>query len=515
MKPTLISCLFFLCTLSLSAQNKDALKYASFIDSVQLHTYLSRLASDEFEGRKTGTVGETVSAYYIADKLRGIAVPSAWDSTYFQGISMYKQVYIPKKFQLGDANYTKDYSYYNDYGQPLSIQTDQVYFIGYGAVSDSYNDLKPVGDIQGKVVLMFSGEPSDKDGVSYISGDRYGQSYWLSKVKEQKPQAILLVSYDGSTYYDNYASGSRGSTQYERKESKDVPVVNVSEILANKLLESLKKTVKQIRYEIEKTGKPQSVIIKETVEIGGERKYDFADSKNVVGFVEGSDLKDEYIVLTAHYDHEGKSYYRDDIYNGADDNASGVSALLEIANAFATAKKAGKGTRRSIIFLFTTAEESGMYGSDYYTEYPIFPLKNTKACINLDMIGRVSTDYESITNDYVYLVHNERRSGDLAEVTKEVSKGVKLTVDYSYSGSGDKNNFFGRSDQYNFATKDVPSVLFTSGMHDDYHKTTDDVERINFGALQKRAQLVFLLTWEVANRENVKIGVVDVKGISE
>ncbi|MDX1630197.1 MAG: M28 family peptidase, partial [Fulvivirga sp.] len=224
-------------------------------------------------------------------------------------------------------------------------------------------------------------------------------------------------------------------------------------------------------------------------------------TENVLGYMEGSDpeLKNELVILTAHYDHVGMD--GDEIYNGADDDASGTSTILEIAEAFAEAKKAGKGPRRSILFMPVTAEEKGLLGSAYYAENPIFPLEKTVANLNIDMIGRVDPKHKGNPN-YVYLVGTDRLSTELHEISEHVnSTYTNLELDYTYNDEGHPDRIYYRSDHWNFAKNDIPIIFYFNGVHEDYHKPTDTIEKINFDILTKRAHLVFYTAWALANRD--------------
>lgn len=224
------------------------------------------------------------------------------------------------------------------------------------------------------------------------------------------------------------------------------------------------------------------------------------DSENIWAFIEGTDKKDEIVVISAHYDHVGMK--NGEIYNGADDDGSGTVALLEIAQAFQKAKEAGKGPRRSILFLHVTGEEHGLHGSRYYTENPLFPLANTVADINIDMIGRRDPFHEK-SNNYVYIIGSDYLSSDLYTITEEANKNfVQLDLDYKYNDRNDPNRFYYRSDHYNFAKHNIPSVFLFNGTHEDYHQPTDEPNKIEYDALAKRAQLGFVIAWEIANRKD-------------
>jgi Zn-dependent M28 family amino/carboxypeptidase len=224
------------------------------------------------------------------------------------------------------------------------------------------------------------------------------------------------------------------------------------------------------------------------------------DSENIWAYIEGSEKPNEIIVISAHYDHVGTK--DGEIYNGADDDGSGTVALLEIAQAFAQAKKEGHGPKRSILFLHMTGEEHGLHGSRYYSENPLFPLANTITDINIDMIGR-RDEAHAKSNNYVYIIGSDYLSTDLYTICEDANKKyVHLNLDYTYNDRNDPNRFYYRSDHYNFAKNGIPSVFLFNGVHADYHKPTDKVEKIEFDALAKRAKLGFATAWELANREN-------------
>jgi len=223
-------------------------------------------------------------------------------------------------------------------------------------------------------------------------------------------------------------------------------------------------------------------------------------SENVVAFIEGSEKPEEIIVLSAHYDHVGMD--GNEIYNGADDDGSGTVSLLEIAQAFELAKKEGHGPKRSLLFLHVTGEEIGLYGSKYYTENPIFPLKNTVCDLNTDMIGRIGSEKPGNRN-YVYLIGSDKLSQELHDLSESVNNTyTQLELDYTYNDDNDPNRFYYRSDHYNFAKNNIPVIFYFNGTHEDYHKPTDTPDKIDYELMAKRAQLIFQTAWEIANRED-------------
>ena len=233
--------------------------------------------------------------------------------------------------------------------------------------------------------------------------------------------------------------------------------------------------------------------------LNAKYKENLPDSENIWAFIEGSEKPNEIVVVSAHYDHVGVK--NGEVYNGADDDGSGTVALVEIAKAFEKAKKEGHGPKRSILILHVTGEEHGLHGSRYYSENPLFPLANTVADVNIDMIGRHDELHPNSSN-YIYLIGSDYLSSDLYNVCEEVNKKhTNLELDYKYNDRNDPNRFYYRSDHYNFAKNGIPSVFLFSGTHEDYHKPGDDVEKIEFDALTKRTQLAFVIAWEIANRD--------------
>ncbi|MCG2793219.1 MAG: M28 family metallopeptidase [Weeksellaceae bacterium] len=227
------------------------------------------------------------------------------------------------------------------------------------------------------------------------------------------------------------------------------------------------------------------------------------DSENIMAYIEGSEKPNEVIVVSAHYDHVGTK--KGVVYNGADDDGSGTVSVLEIAEAFQEAKKKGYGPKRSILFLHVTGEEHGLFGSEYYSNNPVFPLANTVADLNIDMIGR--DDLENRGKQYVYVIGSEMLSSDLKKINVAANeKTVNLELNYKYDDPKDPQRLYYRSDHYNFAKHNIPVAFFFDGIHEDYHKSTDDPDKIDYPLLQKRAQLVFATAWELANRpERIKV----------
>ncbi len=234
-----------------------------------------------------------------------------------------------------------------------------------------------------------------------------------------------------------------------------------------------------------------------TVTLKGEE----VATENVVAYIEGSTYPDEYIVISAHLDHVG---IKDgEVYNGADDDGSGTVALLEIAEAFQEAVAAGNGPKRSIVFLHVSGEEKGLLGSKYYSENPLYPMSETIADLNIDMVGRTDPKREDKDPNYIYLIGSDKISQELHDISEATnSKYTQLKIDYTYNDEKDPNRFYYRSDHYNFAKNGVPVIFYFNGTHEDYHGADDTPDKIQYELLAKRAHLVFLTAWELANRKD-------------
>jgi len=223
-----------------------------------------------------------------------------------------------------------------------------------------------------------------------------------------------------------------------------------------------------------------------------------SDARNVIGIIEGTDSKQAAVVIGAHYDHHGTHHYA--VYNGADDNASGVAALLSIVKVMTAMERGQYRPKRTVIFIAYDSKELNMKGSEYYVNHPTVPLKQTVACLNMDMLGRIDAPPAADTN-YLMIVGAEKHKSNLKAIADFVNydKGLNLDIDYTFYGSPAFSDMFYRiSDQYNFGKHKIPVMYFTSGMHDDLWKPGDKYDRLSYLVLQKRTQLIFYILWRVA-----------------
>jgi Zn-dependent M28 family amino/carboxypeptidase len=285
------------------------------------------------------------------------------------------------------------------------------------------------------------------------------------------------------------ATPTKGNMYVKANTAKGFAMLSISKTLANEILGTSNYTKGSFATQV------NLVATKVTENL---------ESSNVVGYVPGTDKKDEYLVVSAHYDHLGKR--GDVIWYGADDDGSGTVSVMQMAETFAQAAKKGKGPRRSVVFIIVSGEEKGLWGSDYYSEHPLFPLANTTADLNIDMVGRVDTERQTADSlNYVYVIGHDKLSTDLPIINEAANKAsTNLTLDYKYDDPADKNMIYYRSDHYNFAKKGVPVLFFYDGMLlADYHQPTDTIEKINFDLMQRRVMMIYYTAAEMANRDEM------------
>jgi hypothetical protein len=455
--------------------------YAKTITQEDLYKHLSILASDEYEGRETAMKGQKMAAAYIQNHFQQIGLLPGNGHSYLQSFPVV--VKDPKKvtFSLnGDSlSFLNDFYYLGNIADTLLENISFVY-LGYGVDQEGVSDY--VGqDVAGKIVVITEGIPSS--GVDFV------WTNWRKKLEAAATHGAVAVL----TLQDRYATQVKVIKEYV--ENPRMSLHNKGNKPNNQLPNIYMEPSTFVKY--------AGNLPQEKGHIDGiKAKLDFRtsqilQSENVLGFLEGSDLKHEILVITAHYDHIG--FDNGEVCNGADDDGSGTVALLELAEAFSMAKKAGYGPRRSILFMTVSGEEKGLLGSDYYTQFPVYPLENTIANLNIDMIGR--KDSLHTTDKYVYLIGTDRISKDLHEISEQTNKKtVNLQLDYTYNRPNDPNMFYYRSDHYNFAKNNIPVIFYFSGVHEDYHKPTDDVEKILFEKYTTITQLIFYTAWELVNR---------------
>lgn len=500
--------------------NSVGLDASKSITPERLKAQLTLIASDEFEGRETTYRGQKLAALYIASQFEKMGLKPAGDSgTYFQRFPLvHIRVDTTSSITISTPGGTKERSGFGKEYIPYSSGKDttitgEVEFVGYGINSKimQFTEYDSTKDYKGKIVLVLRGMPEENDTSSVFFKYKVAGTAGAKRVYAQRggAAAVMIVeNTKGRTMADAYKERlddlTRGLITIPQRLRGDEPMFSISMDVANTLLKASGKTIGELQQEIDSTKKTKSFALKDVkVTLNLKIRRDEVKSENVIGVLEGSDslLKSEYLFFTAHYDHVGKNVVTGEIYNGADDDGSGTCSVLEIAHAFASMRERPK---RSLAFLTVAGEEKGLLGSLYYTEHPTIPLEQTITDLNTDMIGRFDPDHDKIKDtNYVYIIGSDKLSSELDSVSRRANEeSVRLNLDYTYNDEADPHQYYRRSDHYNFARKNIPIIFYFDGEHEDYHKPSDKVEKINFDILAKRSRLVFYTGWKLANAPN-------------
>lgn len=475
---------------------------------------LTIIASDEFEGRATGTEGIQKATDYITQRYTELGLMPVGDNgTYIQSYDLAGPVV-------------------NGYEYVLSNTED-------GVISASNLNKQETGDfatifggtdnVDGEIVFAGLGMLDEEKGINHYPTDIEGK--WLLVIFDAKSLnqralqsvmaaggasgVILVMDYANPATFDeaqasvqeNLGRSGRLSLAYLQNNDRKVAAWNrvkpelgaqILGLESNEKVAELAETLKADPTNFEP--KPLGFSLEHTAEVD----QNIVEASNIAAFIEGSDpmLKDEVVVLSAHHDHVGigrPDSTGDNLYNGADDDGSGTVGLLNAAQAMIAAKKAGAGPKRSVLFLHVSGEEMGLLGSRYYSDHPIFPIENTIANINVDMIGRVDKEHED-NKDYIYVIGGEIISSGIDSLMNEANmESVNLDLSKRYNDLEDPNQFYRRSDHWNFGRLGVPFVFFFNGTHDDYHRPSDEISKIEWEALTKRTKLVYMTTAKLAN----------------
>ncbi|WP_114747782.1 M28 family peptidase [Pleomorphovibrio marinus] len=463
-------------------QDEAAIKYAATISVEDLEKHLSYLASDELEGRDTGEKGQKLAATYLREFYKSKGLIGPVDDDYFQQFELVSTSWAEVSLSIGKNEFieNEDFIFMGDGDMKKREKTELVFL---GLVSEENLEIVEVKD---KLV-----------GIWAI-GDRSGAL--VDMVMDAGALGAVVVTMEGQANFDRMANrfkslAGRGRLGFE-KPTTNRPVFMVSSEKMGQIFESSVEELKEAAKNDPTTIPSQKVAYKI------EKHINRVETENVMAFLEGTDKKEEVLVISSHYDHVGINS-KGEINNGADDDGSGTVSVMEIAEAFAQAAEEGHRPRRSILFLNVTGEEKGLLGSQYYAENPVFPLENTVNNLNIDMVGRIDYEYEDAENqDYIYVIGSEMLSSHL-KIINEYNNitYTNLILDYRYDAEDDPNRFYYRSDHYNFAKHNIPVIFFFNGVHDDYHQPTDTIDKIEFDLMEKRARLIFHTAWDLANRE--------------
>ena len=477
----------FLLLLAFAAQLALGQDLSKHFDAQKMRQRVIRLSADDFEGRGPGTEGGRRAAQYIADEMKAAGVKPGNGTTYFQNVKMIGVKADPNtKLEVSGPKGTESFKFADEFVATTSAQKENVsldselVFVGYGIDAPIYNWNDYSGqaeDYRGKALLIMVNDPPATEAEPNLFGGRaltyYGR--WTYKYEEAARRGaagvILIHTNESAGYRWNVVRTSNGNWRYEiaRTPSDKTPFLNVKSWTTYDAAKRMLPNLDELMTSAKTRGfKPVKTGLK--VKLNLKSEFKSFESPNVVGMVEGSDakLKDEYVLYTAHWDHLGvgePDATGDRIYNGAYDNASGVSATLGIAEGLAKMPKKER-PKRSAYFLFPTAEEQGLLGAEYFAENPLVPLNKIAANVNIDGVnffGKV-TDFSAL---------GAERS-TLEEVVNSVAGERKMTVE------GDmrpEQGFFFRSDHFPFAKVGVPAI---SLRHGDAFTTPLKGEALNF-----------------------------------
>ncbi len=487
-------------------------KLSTTISTFDLKEHIYTLASDEYEGRETGTRGNAKAAEYISNEFARLGLPTIGENeTYYQSVDFTFSSWENNSLSLAgkELKFLQDFIAFPQFSSKSKIADGEVVFAGYGIEDQMYSDYRDI-DVSGKVVMVWDGEPTTESGISLISKTEDPSEWssdWKRKSKlaqEKGAELVIIIANDlKSIINQNRRALVNRVTQLGNFKDTNygANTIFLSPTRAQEILGERAAAIIASRDAI-RMGKETTTYheLDITTDATIEPKRDVLSGYNVMGFIEGSKKPEEVVVVSAHYDHVGTK--GDEVYNGADDNASGTTTVLEIAEALVTAKKLGHGPKRSVLCLLVTGEEKGLLGSEYYAANPIFALENTVADVNIDMVGRWGKEYLEKGDPYIYVIGSDRLSQDLHDINEETNATYSnLLLDYKYNSEEDPNRFYFRSDHYNFAKHGIPSIFYFNGVHADYHRLTDTVEKIDLDLMEKRARHIFHTIWSVANRD--------------
>jgi len=489
------------------ASSRFSSNEVELIDINNIRANLQFLASDELEGREATTRGEKLASLYLTTELEKYGIkPFVGDSSYLQ----------PFKLKISEVNTSSKLIFTTDigeinlrYGEDFIIRgklknlnEDCAIFVfaGFGISAPEFNYDNYDGiDVTDKYVLIFDGEPQNGDSLFFdgIKKTKYSKhDYKMSLAKDNGALGCFFVADDRTESYWPFIKQYSTKPKFNLPDSSDsqyeTPFFGLlNQAVLSHLQHSKNDVYHDILEKISNNGRVDSFGLSGNLSFSVDQKEETRTSYNVVGVIPGNDpkLKNEYVAIGAHYDHEG--IVDGQVFNGADDNASGTVTVLEVAKAFAREKT----NKRSILVVFHTAEEKGLFGSEFLTDN-IDIMNEIVVQVNIDMVGR-----EHI--DTLYSVGSDKLSSELKQIVESVNnETTEFVFNYQFDDPNDPEKIFYRSDHYNYAKHGIPIVFFTDNMNEDYHKPTDDYEKIDFNKIKKTAQLVYGVAERLANLDH-------------
>ena len=487
----------------------------SSITIKDLKRHLTFLASDELGGRYTLSPSNLIAARYLASQLESYRYRgAARDGSFFQRVPLSERAVDAASSRItinaGDAK--QEFRYGEDFlsEKPVNLAVaGGLVFVGYGVSSPKNNhDDYAALDVKGKIAVIVQALPASLGNAQLGDEEKDIQA----ALSHGAVGVILIPPSQVVMAWEQMRGYLAGRSQLGLPPREISPGKMMHSLMAGaNLIKALAKAMgKDESYLLNSAGNPlQPMAIAATAEIKLKVTVkDAPPAQNVVGIIEGSDpkLKDEYVVFSAHYDHL-KTSEAGEVYNGADDDGSGTVSVLEIAQAFA----AGPRSRRSILIVFHTGEELGLFGSEFNTDYePVVPLAKLVADFNIDMVGRSRPggdndprDRELTDENSLYVIGADKLSTELNKISEQTNaETARLNFNYNYNDEKHPEHFYYRSDHYNYAKHGVPIIFYFTGVHRDYHQPTDDVDKIDFEKMERIDRMIFATGWRVANLDH-------------
>ena len=501
MKKLLLLCLPFATTVALAQRDENAAKYAALITPKALKEKLTILAGADMEGRETASPGQKKAAAWIEEQFKKFGLQPGNNGSYQQLYPVYFDAISNQLLRVNGKTFAwdKDYAFSLNSIYSGNKTFNSFVFAGNGVVDSvtKVNDYAGL-DVKGKVVIVtdggtFTTPPAPAGRRAFAPNPT---ALKLAAAQKNGAIGLLVVS---AAFPRTTPTPVKSTRMVLEIKDPAIFMATITDEVASALIGRTSKVALADFKDVKKGTYTAEL------QLGATRNPEVKESSNVIGIIPGTDKANEYVFMTGHYDHLGK---RPDgtIYYGADDDGSGSVGVMQQAEAFAAAAKAGHKPRRTLIFMTVSGEEKGLLGSEYYSEHPTVDLSKASVDLNTDMIGRGDTSRKADTLNYIYVIGHDKLSSELAPINESVNKiyNINLGLDYKYDDPNDTQNIYFRSDHYNFAKKGVPILFFYDGMLGaDYHKPTDTVDKIQFDVMAKRAQLVFHTGWVIANRDNM------------
>jgi hypothetical protein len=488
---------------------------AELIESRQMRDYLTFLASDELEGRDTPSRGLDIAARYLASQLSRFGLKPAGDDGFFQRIAMTRSTIDPSRTTVTLKDRT--FVYGDDYLAAVAGEAEApLLYVGHGYIVkakgiDAYKGI----DVKGRILVAAAGLPEgiSPDDVRGEPGTTFDDPQSYAR-RNGAAGVVLIPDFTAASGWarmreETAGPGTATVNRFEEDRPRRIPVIVASPAMLSVLFEGESAGGPEVyaRAQQRKGGDAFALRAHKVLKLDVRATREELWTQNVAAVHEGSDpkLKEEYVALGAHYDHLGLATRGSDrVHNGADDDGSGTTALLAMAEALARGQVK---TKRSILFVWHAGEESGLLGARYFTSWPTVRLDRVVAQLNVDMIGRSRLPGDSSSANAaltgpgeVYVIGSKMMSSELGELSERVNRNyLNLSFNYKYDNPNDPERFFFRSDHYRYASKGIPIIFYFSGVHEDYHRPSDEVSKIDFSKMEKVARTIYATALALAD----------------